>query len=167
MVCNFCPVTRTGYRIGVPKAGTYAPVLSSDDAKYGGTGTELAPVKAKKEEMHGLPYSVELTLPPMSTVFYERKSAGHAKGGDDAGIPEAGKAGAGQTADAVKAKRGGGAKAQAAAPKAARKPAAGKAGAAGSAKPKAARRPSAKKAAAAEPAKPKTTRKPRAKKTEQ
>ena len=167
VVCNFCPVTRTGYRIGVPKAGTYAPVLSSDDAKYGGTGTELAPVKAKKEEMHGLPYSVELTLPPMSTVFYERKSAGHAKGGDDAGIPEAGKAGAGQTADAVKAKRGGGAKAQAAAPKAARKPAAGKAGAAGSAKPKAARRPSAKKAAAAEPAKPKTTRKPRAKKTEQ
>ncbi len=74
VVCNFCPVERTGYCIGVPKAGTYVPVLSSDDVKYGGSGTELVPVKAKKEEMHNLKYSVALTLPPMSTVFYEHKA---------------------------------------------------------------------------------------------
>ena len=75
VVCNFCPVTRTGYRVGVPKSGTYVPVLSSDDAKYGGTGVELIPVKADKQEMHGHKYSVELTLPPLSCVFYERKAA--------------------------------------------------------------------------------------------
>ena len=74
VVCNFCPVERTGYEIGVPKAGTYVPVLSSDDARYGGTGTELLPVKARKKELHGLPYAVSLTLPAMSTVFYERKA---------------------------------------------------------------------------------------------
>ena len=74
VVCNFCPVERTGYEIGVPKAGTYVPVLSSDDARYGGAGTELLPVKAQKKELHGLPYAVSLTLPAMSTVFYERKA---------------------------------------------------------------------------------------------
>lgn len=79
VVCNFCPVLRENYSIGVPKAGTYVPVLSSDDVKYGGSGAELAPSKAKKEEQHGLPYSVELTLPPMSTVYYERKATRGAK----------------------------------------------------------------------------------------
>ena len=79
MVCNFCPVERTGYEIGVPKSGSYVPVLSSDDAKYGGAGTVLVPVKAKKKEQHGLPYSVSLTLPALSTVFYERHVLRNAK----------------------------------------------------------------------------------------
>ncbi len=82
VVCNFCPVERKGYRIGVARPGTYTPVLSSDDAKYGGTGTELCPVTAEAISQHDHPYSVELTLPPMSTVFYERKAtrgAGAAK----------------------------------------------------------------------------------------
>ncbi len=74
VVCNFCPVERTGYKIGVPKAGAYVPVLSSDDAKYGGAGTALGPCQGQEKEMHGLKYSVELTLPAMSTVFYERRS---------------------------------------------------------------------------------------------
>ncbi|MGN0985448.1 MAG: 1,4-alpha-glucan branching protein GlgB [Candidatus Enterenecus sp.] len=75
VVCNFCPVERKKYAIGVPKAGKYKPVLSSDAAKYGGTGTRLRTVTAKEEPMHGLDYSVELTLPPLSTVFYERVAA--------------------------------------------------------------------------------------------
>lgn len=74
VVCNFCPVTREHYCIGAAKAGTYIPVLSSDDVKYGGTGTELKPVKAKAKPMHGLKYSIELTLPPLSTVYYEREA---------------------------------------------------------------------------------------------
>lgn len=143
VVCNFCPVLRTGYRIGVPKSGSYIPVLSSDDAKYGGEGTELAPVKAKKEEMHGLPYSVELTLPPLSAVFYEHKLLRAPK-------DEGGEAAKSATAAKPRARRADAA-AEPASPKAVRKPRAKKADAAG----------------AAEPAKPKATRKPRAKKTEQ
>ncbi len=73
VICNFCPVERQNYRIGLPKQGTYVPVLNSDDVKYGGTGTEIGPVKAEKEPLHGLTFSGVFTIPPMSTVFYEHK----------------------------------------------------------------------------------------------
>ncbi len=73
LVCNFCPVLREGYRLGLPKAGEYEAVLNSDDAKYGGSGTPLSPVTAEKTALHGLPYSGEFTIPPLSAVFYKRK----------------------------------------------------------------------------------------------
>ena len=145
VVCNFCPVTRTGYRIGVPKAGSYVPVLSSDDAKYGGSGTELSPAKAKKEEMHGLPYSVELTLPPLSAVFYEHKAVRRAKAEDGAPAAEV-KPKAVPKSRAKKAD----AQAEAAAPKPLKKTASkakAKAEAAVESKPKAPRKPRAKKTA--------------------
>ena len=75
MVCNFTPVERKKYRIGMERPGVYKPVLSSDAAKYGGTGARLRSVTAKPIPMHGREYSVELTLPPLSTVFYERQAS--------------------------------------------------------------------------------------------
>ena len=69
-MCNFCPVLRENYRIGVPYRGKYTPVLSSDDKKYGGLGTALTAVTSEDVPMHGYLQSVELTVPPMSTVFY-------------------------------------------------------------------------------------------------
>lgn len=88
VVCNFCPVTREKYCIGAAKAGTYIPVLSSDDVKYGGTGTQLKPVKTKAKPMHGLKYSIELTLPPLSTVYYEREAPRRTRKPAD-GVPTA------------------------------------------------------------------------------
>ena len=73
-VCNFCPVKREHYRLGLPKAGEYVPVFNSDEVKYGGTGTELPDVAAEKIPMHGLPFSGEFTLAPMSTTYYRRKT---------------------------------------------------------------------------------------------
>ncbi len=73
LVCNFCPVLRTGYRLGLPKAGEYEAILNSDDSKYGGSGLELPLITAEKTPMHGLPYSGEFTLAPLSAVFYKRK----------------------------------------------------------------------------------------------
>ena len=70
VVCNFCPVERKAYRIGVSKIGEYRPVLSSDSKKYGGTGTRLRKVKTKDIKMHGLDQSISITLPPLSTVYY-------------------------------------------------------------------------------------------------
>lgn len=99
VVCNFCPVQRTGYRIGVPKSGTYVPVLSSDDIKYGGTGTPLSPVQADGQPMHSHKYSIELTIPPLSTVFYERDTSRKA-----ASVTNKSAVKAKQTASAVKAK---------------------------------------------------------------
>ena len=173
VVCNFCPVERTGYKIGVPKAGTYIPVLSSDDAKYGGAGTPLSPVKAKKEELHGLKYAVELTLPAMSTVFYERKATRGAKDETEEEAPKAVKAKAVKASKAVKAKAEKAAEAakadleaavDAVKPKRGRKAKAADASAEPAPKKKPGPKPKAKKADAAE--KPKTTRKPRAKKAD-
>ena len=73
VVCNFCPVERQNYRIGLPKAGVYEPVFQSDAVQYGGRGTELSPVTAEKIPMHGLPFSGNLTLAPLSATFYRRR----------------------------------------------------------------------------------------------
>ena len=73
-VCNFCPVKREHYRLGLPRPGVYEPVFNSDDVKYGGTGTPLTPVTAEKEPMHGLPMSGEFTLAPLSATYYKRKA---------------------------------------------------------------------------------------------
>ncbi len=69
-VCNFCPVRRDGYRIGVPEAGTYKEVFTTDDARFGGSGISNGIVKADtKEPMHGHEQSIALTLPPLSVIY--------------------------------------------------------------------------------------------------
>lgn len=70
VVCNFCPVKREKYRFGVPYEGNYTPILNSDDEKYGGSGEKIRKVKSKKVEEHGFKNSIEIVIPPMSTVFY-------------------------------------------------------------------------------------------------
>lgn len=71
-VCNFCPVRRDGYRIGVPAAGVYRPVFNSDDIRYGGIGVPLADCKSEPEPMHGQQQSLSLTIPPLSAVYYQK-----------------------------------------------------------------------------------------------
>jgi 1,4-alpha-glucan branching enzyme len=70
-VCNFVPVAREDYRIGVPVSGSYKRVFCSDDVKYGGT-TEPRKTgyKAEKKPMHGYDYSVSLDIPPMSVSYF-------------------------------------------------------------------------------------------------
>lgn len=69
-VSNFCPVTRTGYKIGVPDKGTYKCVFTSDKVAYGGATPRLGRAKAKRTPMHGFEQSIEITIPAMSTSFY-------------------------------------------------------------------------------------------------
>ena len=69
-LCNFTNVTRRGYKIGVPKAGTYRVAFSSAEAKYGGRGESTTlPVRAKKQPMHGFDYSIELDLEGLSALY--------------------------------------------------------------------------------------------------
>ncbi len=70
-VCNFCPVERTGYCIGIPKEGWYKPIFTTDSTKYGGKGASLRKVKSKKQPMHGYAQSLCLKIPAMSVTFYE------------------------------------------------------------------------------------------------
>ena len=73
IICNFCPVARDGYRLGLPKAGQYEVVFNSDEPTYGGNGTPLSTVIAQKAPMHGLPYSGAFTIAPLSVAIYRRK----------------------------------------------------------------------------------------------
>ena len=77
-VCNFVPVERDDYRVGVPEAGTWRVVFDSDDARYGGQGLlasrGIRSVKADSVPMHGQAQSLSLTLPPMSVQFFKRAS---------------------------------------------------------------------------------------------
>ncbi len=73
VICNFCPVERKQYRIGVPDESAYRPVFSADYKKYGGRGTPLRTVHAKNIGWHGFDYSISVTVPPMSTVFYQKQ----------------------------------------------------------------------------------------------
>lgn len=71
-VCNFLPVRRENYCIGVPYAGVYEEVFTSDAAEFGGTGfTNGSNIRTVDEAMHGFEQSISLTLPE-NTVFFLR-----------------------------------------------------------------------------------------------
>jgi 1,4-alpha-glucan branching enzyme len=79
VVCNFTPVVRHGYRIGVPEGGTYEEALNTDDTRYGGSGVgNSGGVSVEKVPSHGQPYSVSLTLPPLATMIL-KKARGFSK----------------------------------------------------------------------------------------
>lgn len=70
VVCNFAPVPRTAYRVGVPLGGSWVETLNSDAADYGGSGVgNLGRVQASSEPFHGRSSSLEMTVPPLAAVF--------------------------------------------------------------------------------------------------
>lgn len=73
-VFNFTPVPRFNYRIGVPQAGFYREILNSDSSEYGGSNLgNLGGINAENICFHGQPYSLNLTLPPMSLLIFKRE----------------------------------------------------------------------------------------------
>jgi 1,4-alpha-glucan branching enzyme len=73
VICNFTPEVREGYRIGVPFMGHYREVLNTDAEKYGGSDM-VNPLALESVEIpwQDLPYSVQLTLPPLGVVYLRR-----------------------------------------------------------------------------------------------
>ncbi|HXP06158.1 MAG TPA: 1,4-alpha-glucan branching protein GlgB [Stellaceae bacterium] len=71
IVCNFTPVPRQDYRIGVPRPGHYRERVDTDARDYGGSGIgNFGTVEAAAEPMHGQPYSLRLWLPPLATLIF-------------------------------------------------------------------------------------------------
>ncbi len=71
-VCNFTPMERTDYRVGVPRKKQYKLVLNSDEAKYGGSGAERPQIyKAEKRPCDGRPYSFAYPLPAYGVAIFE------------------------------------------------------------------------------------------------
>ncbi len=72
VICNFTPVVRYGYRIGLPAAGRYRELFNTDAVEYGGSGVRnTEAVQADDVAWHGKPKSGALTLPPLGTVILE------------------------------------------------------------------------------------------------
>ena len=82
-VCNFAPVRRQDYKIGVPKAGTYHELLNSDNLRFGGGGIGTAAIRTHKKPMHGFEQSISVDVPPMSALFL-KVPATRAKAGESA-----------------------------------------------------------------------------------
>lgn len=70
-VCNFTPVVRRNYRIGVPFGGRHREILNTDGGEYAGSGVGNAGgVNAEPVPWHGRPYSLALTLPPLAALLF-------------------------------------------------------------------------------------------------
>jgi 1,4-alpha-glucan branching enzyme len=74
VVCNFTPVPRLGYQIGVPSGGYWRELLNSDAHDYAGSGVgNGGGAMAEHKTMHGRPYSLTLTLPPLAVLFFKHE----------------------------------------------------------------------------------------------
>ncbi|HWP81272.1 MAG TPA: 1,4-alpha-glucan branching protein GlgB [Bacteroidota bacterium] len=73
VVCNFTPVVRYGYRIGVPEEGEYEEILNSDSTYYGGSNVgNSGKILAEEIPFHGRPVSLNLTLPPLAVLYLKK-----------------------------------------------------------------------------------------------
>lgn len=73
VVCNFTPVVRSDYLLGVPHGGEWIEILNSDSAKYGGSNVgNMGKVSANNYGSHGRPFSLTLTIPPLSVMMFKR-----------------------------------------------------------------------------------------------
>ncbi len=80
VICNFCPLSYTNYRIGVPYYTSYEEILNSDAIEFGGSGNvHTAPIKAEAIPMHDHPQSISLNIPSLGSVFLTPKSRARKK----------------------------------------------------------------------------------------
>ncbi len=71
VVCNFTPLVRDNYRVGVHKKGTFKEIFNSDNKKYNGSGTSNGSVKSETVSWNGFKQSVEITVPPLGFVIFQ------------------------------------------------------------------------------------------------
>jgi 1,4-alpha-glucan branching enzyme len=73
VVCNMTPVPRYNYGVGVPRSGRWLELINTDAAEYGGSGVgNNGSVRTVPVQRHGEAQSLELTLPPLGTVYFRR-----------------------------------------------------------------------------------------------
>jgi 1,4-alpha-glucan branching enzyme len=71
-VCNFTPLPRYGYRVGVPRGGRWREILNTDSCHYGGSNTgNGGSLQTEPVGMHGHAQSLLLTLPPLATLYLQ------------------------------------------------------------------------------------------------
>ena len=75
IVCNFSPNKYSDYRIGVPYDGEYVEILNTDDIAYGGGGISNDVLVAEHIQMHDSEWSVAMTIPPLSVLYFSINKA--------------------------------------------------------------------------------------------
>jgi len=74
-IVNATPVLHEGYRLGVPDGGFYEEIFNSDAEIYGGSNHGSGGgIPTQEQEAHGKPHSIEITIPPLGTVFLKRRA---------------------------------------------------------------------------------------------
>lgn len=74
-IVNATPVPRMGYRLGVPTGGFYEEILNSDSELYGGSNVGSAGgIPAQDYDAHGRSHSIQVDIPPLSTVFFKLRA---------------------------------------------------------------------------------------------
>jgi 1,4-alpha-glucan branching enzyme len=74
IACNFTPVPRHNYRLGVNFSGSYREIVNTDAKEYGGSGQgNLGGIESTPVPHHSRPYSLNVTLPPLGAVFLKRE----------------------------------------------------------------------------------------------
>src|SRR6185437_6826130 len=74
-VCNFTPVVRPSYRVGVPRPGYYTEILNTDSAYYAGTDVgNSGGVQAEPIPWNDRPYSLKLRIPPLSVMLFKHRT---------------------------------------------------------------------------------------------
>lgn len=72
VICNFTPVVRSNYRIGLPSKGKLNEIFNSDNVAYGGSGVgNFKPIKIEKESWNGRDFSAEITISPLGVCVFE------------------------------------------------------------------------------------------------
>lgn len=75
VACNFTPVPRYNYHIGIPHGGKWIEIFNSDDGDLGGSNTKNPwEIEASPYPSHGKPFSLSLTLPPLGVVYMKRQT---------------------------------------------------------------------------------------------
>lgn len=95
VLCNFTPIVRDSYRIGVPKDGLYIEVLNTDAGCYNGSGVGNAgQLYAEHVGAHGQSYSLNLVVPPLAALVFKPYVPPAVEAGEEAAAEEPTEAGA-------------------------------------------------------------------------
>ncbi|MGO4395960.1 1,4-alpha-glucan branching protein GlgB [Variovorax sp. M-6] len=70
VACNFTPVPRIGYRLGLPAAGSYREIINTDNHVYGGSGVGNGVIASEPVPWHGQAQSAGMSMPPLATVMW-------------------------------------------------------------------------------------------------
>jgi 1,4-alpha-glucan branching enzyme len=73
VICNFTPMPRHQWRIGVPQAGTWRELINTDAGVYGGSGVGNGPLHTEEQHCDNHPQSLQLSVPPLGTLMLVRE----------------------------------------------------------------------------------------------